>query len=159
MEPGVKGLGIPKPPQVPPCPDERLLHGILRGIPVTEDPPSDRVQAVVCGSREDIEGLVVTPLCAFDEFGRHADPLKRCGHLPHSQGMSLAAHRILQIGKPPILGQRAAGRAARPPKTSAHGGPVPRGVRRSDPLVTAAHARGAMSPFRSQKCSDGGTEL
>ena len=34
----------------------------------------DRVQAVVCGGREGIECLVVAPLCAFDEFGRHADP-------------------------------------------------------------------------------------
>jgi hypothetical protein len=30
---------------------------------------------VVCGGREDIECLVVAPLCAFDEFGRHRRPL------------------------------------------------------------------------------------
>jgi hypothetical protein len=30
---------------------------------------------VVGGGREGIEGLVVAPLCAFDEFGRQADPL------------------------------------------------------------------------------------
>ena len=89
MEPSVEGLGIPQPPKVPPCPDERVLHSVFRRIPVTEDPSGDRVQALVCSRRESIEGLVVAPLCAFDEFGRHADPLERYGHLPYSQGMSL----------------------------------------------------------------------
>ena len=91
MEPGVEGAGIPEPPQVPPCPDERVLHGVLRRVPVAEDSLGDRVQAVVRGGREGIECLVVAPLCAFDEFDSHADPLERYGHLPHSQDMSDAS--------------------------------------------------------------------
>jgi len=30
---------------------------------------------VVCGGRERIECLVIAPLCAFDELGRHRRPL------------------------------------------------------------------------------------
>jgi hypothetical protein len=50
-----------------------VLDRILGRIPIAEDPSCDRVQTVVCGGREGIECLVVAPLCAFDEFGRHAD--------------------------------------------------------------------------------------
>jgi hypothetical protein len=70
VEPGIECLRIAETPDVAPGSKERVLHGIFRGIPVAEDPPRDRVQAVVCGGREGIEGLVVAPLCAFDEFGR-----------------------------------------------------------------------------------------
>ena len=69
VHPRIEGARIAQAPQVPPGVDERLLYGILGGIPVAEDPPRDRVQAVVGGGREGIEGLVVAPLCAFDEFG------------------------------------------------------------------------------------------
>ena len=81
MEPGVEGVGVAQTPEVAPGLDERVLNRILRRIPVAQDPPRDRVQAVVCGGREGIECLVVAPLCAFDEFGRHRRLLgKRCGH-------------------------------------------------------------------------------
>jgi hypothetical protein len=80
----VEGRGIPKAPRVPPCSDQRVLYRILRRVPVAEDPSRDRVQAVVRGASEGIEGLVVAPLCAFDEFGRHRRPPRLpCGPLPH----------------------------------------------------------------------------
>ena len=74
VEPGVELVRIAKAADVTPGPDEGVLDRIFRGIPVAEDPSCDRVQAVVCGGREGIEGLVVAPLCAFDELGRQADP-------------------------------------------------------------------------------------
>ena len=55
--------------------DEGVLDGVLRGIPIAEDPPRDRVQAVVCGGCEVIEGLAIASLCALDEFGRQRRPL------------------------------------------------------------------------------------
>jgi hypothetical protein len=86
VHPGIEGDGVAQTPEVTPGSDERVLHGIFRGIPIAEDPPRDRVQAVVCGGREGIESLVVAPLCAFDEFGRQADPLdpvRRSAALTH----------------------------------------------------------------------------
>ena len=81
-----KAIGVAQTPQVTPGSDERVLDRIFRRIPVAEDAPRDRVQAVVCGGREGIEGLVVAPLCAFDEFGRQPDPLdpvRRSAALTH----------------------------------------------------------------------------
>ena len=88
MEPGIETLAVTKTAQVPPGSDERILDRIFRGIPIAEDPSRDRVQPVVRGGREGIEGLVVAPLCAFDELGRHADPSFRRGHLPRSPSMA-----------------------------------------------------------------------
>src|SRR5215471_198661 len=96
MEPGVEPVAVTKTAQVPPGPDERVLDGILRGIPIAEDPPRDRVQAVVCGGREGIECLVVASLRAFDEIGRHADSSVRRGRLPRSPSMAAGPRRILQ---------------------------------------------------------------
>jgi hypothetical protein len=75
VEPGIEPLTVAKAAEVPPGPDEGVLHGILRGIPIAEDPSRDRVQPVVCGRREVIEGLVIASLCTFDEFGRQRRPL------------------------------------------------------------------------------------
>ena len=75
MEPGVEPVPITKTAKIAPGPDERVLHGILCGIPIAEDPPRDRVQAVVCGGGEVIEGLAIASLCALDEFGRQRRPL------------------------------------------------------------------------------------
>ena len=82
MQPGVEPIGIAQTPEIAPGPDQGVLDGILGGIPVAEDPPRDRVQAVVCRNREGIECLVVAPLCAFDELGRHRCPSLRRGDLP-----------------------------------------------------------------------------
>src|SRR5687768_5522581 len=91
MQPGVEPLAVSKAAEVPPGTDERILDRIFRGIPIAEDPSRDRVQTVVRGGREGIESLVVAPLCAFDELGRHADPSFRRGHLPRSPSMASAA--------------------------------------------------------------------
>ena len=82
MEPGVEPLGISQTPEVTPGSDQGVLNGVLGGIPVAEDPPRDRVQAVVCRNREGLEGLVVAPLRALDELGRHRYPSVRRGDLP-----------------------------------------------------------------------------
>ena len=82
MEPGVEPIGIAQTPEIAPGSDQGVLDGILGGIPVAEDPPRDRVQAVVCRNRESLEGLVVAPLCALDELGRHRCPSLRRGNLP-----------------------------------------------------------------------------
>jgi hypothetical protein len=82
MEPGVEPIGIAKTPEIAPGPDQGVLDGVLCGIPVAEDPPRDRVQAVVCRNREGLEGLVVAPLRALDELGRHRYPSVRRGDLP-----------------------------------------------------------------------------
>jgi hypothetical protein len=82
VEPGVESIAIPKAAKVAPGPDERVLNGILRGIPIAQDPPRDRVQAVVCGTREGIECLAVAPLCALDELGRHRRSSVRHGNFP-----------------------------------------------------------------------------
>jgi alkanesulfonate monooxygenase SsuD/methylene tetrahydromethanopterin reductase-like flavin-dependent oxidoreductase (luciferase family) len=81
LQPGIEGTGVTQTPELAPALDEGVLHGIVRGIPIAEDPRRDRVQAMVCGGREPIECLVVAPLCAFDEFGRHRRPLG-CGAVP-----------------------------------------------------------------------------
>jgi hypothetical protein len=75
VQPCVEGAGIAQTPDLAPGLDQRVLNGVLRGIPIAQDPPRDRVQPVVCGGREDIESLVIAPLCAFDELGRHRRPL------------------------------------------------------------------------------------
>jgi hypothetical protein len=75
VQPGVEGTGVAQTPDLTPSLHQRVLNGILRGIPIAQDPPRNRVQAVVCGGREGIECLVIAPLCAFDEFGRHRRPL------------------------------------------------------------------------------------
>jgi hypothetical protein len=75
MQPGVEPVAITKTAKVSPGPDEGVLNGILCGIPIAEDPPRDRVQAVVCGGCEVIEGLAIASLCALDEFGRQRRPL------------------------------------------------------------------------------------
>jgi len=82
MEPRVEPLGVAQRAQVAPGSDEGILDGVLRGIPVAQDPPRDRVQAVVCGGREGIECLVIAPLCALDEVGRHRCPSIRRGDVP-----------------------------------------------------------------------------
>ena len=82
MQPRVEPFGVAERAQVAPGSDEGFLDGVLRGIPVAKDPPRDRVQAVVCGARENIECLVVAPLCAFDEIGRHPLPLNPVRGLP-----------------------------------------------------------------------------
>ena len=82
MEPGIELRAIAKAAQVAPGSDESVLDRILRRIPVAEDPSCDRVQAVVCGGRESIECLVVAPLRAFDELGRHRRPSIRRGAVP-----------------------------------------------------------------------------
>ena len=66
---------IMKDPHLKQGPDERVLHSVLRRVPVAEDSIGDREQTVVRGGREGIESLVVAPLCAFDELGRHRRPL------------------------------------------------------------------------------------
>jgi hypothetical protein len=71
VKPGIEGAGVTQAAELTPGIHDCVLNGILRGIPVTKDPPRDRVQAVVCGGREGIERLVIAPLCAFDEIGRH----------------------------------------------------------------------------------------
>jgi hypothetical protein len=75
VEPGVESVAVTQTAQITPGSDEGVLDGILRGIPIAQDPPRDRVQAVVCGGREVIEGLVIASLCALDEFGRQRRPL------------------------------------------------------------------------------------
>jgi hypothetical protein len=75
MEPGVESIAVAETAKIAPGADEGVLDGILCGIPIAEDPPRDRVQAVVCGGREVIEGLVIASLCALDEFGRQRRPL------------------------------------------------------------------------------------
>lgn len=75
MQPGVEPVAITKTAEIAPSPDEGVLDGILCGIPIAEDPPRDRVQAVVCGGSKVIEGLAIASLCALDEFGRQRRPL------------------------------------------------------------------------------------
>jgi hypothetical protein len=82
MEPSIELVAVAKTAKIAPGPDEGVLDGILRGIPIAQDSPRDRVQAVVCGAREGIECLVVAPLCALDELGRHRCPSVRRGDLP-----------------------------------------------------------------------------
>jgi len=95
VEPGAELVAIAQRAQIAPGPDERFLDGIFRGIPIAEDAPGDRVQAVVRSGREDIEGLVIAPLCAFDELGRHPDSSVRRGHLPRSPSMASPSAQIL----------------------------------------------------------------
>jgi hypothetical protein len=70
VQPGVEGARVAQAPDLTPGLDEGVLDGIFRGIPIAEDASRDREQPVVCGGREGIEGLMVAPLCAFDELGR-----------------------------------------------------------------------------------------
>src|SRR5262245_60529576 len=91
MQPGVEAIGVAQGAQVAPGFDEGILDGVLRGIPVAKDPARDRVQAVVCGAREGIECLVVAPLCANDELGRHRCPSIRRGNVPRYRLWRLGA--------------------------------------------------------------------
>ena len=75
MQPGIEPVAVTKTAEVAPSSNEGVLDGILRGIPIAQDPLRDRVQTVVCGGREVVEGLVVASLCALDEFGRQRRPL------------------------------------------------------------------------------------
>jgi len=98
MQPSVEAVAIAQTAKVTPGPDERVLHGIFRGIPIAEDPPRDRVQAVVCGGREGIKCLVVAPLCALDELGRHPSPLGPARELPALPSMALAKRDSFIVG-------------------------------------------------------------
>ena len=75
MQPSVEPIAVTETANIAPGPNEGVLDGILCGIPIAEDPPRDRVQAMVCGGSEVIKGLAIASLCALDEFGRQRRPL------------------------------------------------------------------------------------
>jgi hypothetical protein len=77
VQPGVEPLGIAEAGQVAPGMDKRLLHGILRGMDVTEDQPSDRKESVTRGTCERLEGVVIATLCRLDLCSSHRRILVR----------------------------------------------------------------------------------
>jgi hypothetical protein len=71
VEPRLEAVGIAQGAEVPPGTDEGVLHGILRGRGIAQDPPGDRVQAVIRAAHEVFEGLVIAPLRSGNELSDH----------------------------------------------------------------------------------------
>ncbi len=71
MEPPIEALGFAQPGQIAPSADERFLDDVFRCIPIAEDAPRDRVQAVVCVAGDGIKCLAIASLCALDQARRH----------------------------------------------------------------------------------------
>ncbi len=76
VQPGVEPIPIAKGAEVAPCPQQRVLHGILGQVGLAEDPPRDRVQAVIRRGRERVERLVTALLGLLHQFRRRPS-----GHL------------------------------------------------------------------------------
>ena len=73
MEPCIEALGFAQAGQIAPGADEGLLDDVFRGISIAEDASRDRVQAVVCGAGNSVEGPAIALLCAFDQVRHPAD--------------------------------------------------------------------------------------
>jgi hypothetical protein len=88
MEPCIEALGFAQAGQIAPGADEGLLHDVFRGISIAEDAARDRVQTVVGGAGDSVEGLAIATLCAFDQVRHPADSWDRRGHFPRSVSMA-----------------------------------------------------------------------
>ena len=73
MEPDVVALDIPQPREVTPRQQERLLHGVLGGFVIAQDPIRDREAAVAVGIDELAEGDVVALPRSFHQRSSHLD--------------------------------------------------------------------------------------
>jgi hypothetical protein len=71
MEPGVEAVRVAQGAEVPPSTDEGVLDSVLGGRGIAQDPPGDRVQAVIRAAHEVFEGLVIAPLRSGNELSDH----------------------------------------------------------------------------------------
>jgi len=74
MEPRVEPRWIPQAGQLSPCMDEGLLDGILGSLPVPKDEAGDGVDAIACGHRKGLEGLVIPASRRFHDIELHRSP-------------------------------------------------------------------------------------
>jgi len=82
-QPGVELVGVAKRRQVPPCADESILDRVSRELRVPEDQPGGRVQPRDGRAGERGEGVMIAPLCPFDEVS-----------LVHDSPWSLRNHSV-----------------------------------------------------------------
>src|SRR5215203_3947436 len=76
MEPGFEAIRIAQRSKLAPSGDERGLHGVLRLVPVAQDPNRDRHASVADRSCESVEGLDLAPHRTVDERPMHVSPLR-----------------------------------------------------------------------------------
>ena len=79
MQPRFKAVGLPKPWQVPPGLEERLLDGVPRALLVAEDPERDRTAAMARDFDQLAERRVVTRSGPLDQPDLHPQDLMRAG--------------------------------------------------------------------------------
>ena len=83
MEPGVETIGAAQCGQVTPSSDERLLDGVLGLVGIAQDEPGGSVQPEERGACQRGEGVMIAPLCPFDEVS-----------LVHDSPWSLRNHSV-----------------------------------------------------------------
>jgi hypothetical protein len=95
MQPGIEPVRVAEAAHVTPCPDERVLDGILRRVLVAHDPLRDRKEPVVGRRGEHVERGVVATLCPLDKLGRHRRHLGSGASCRHSPSLASPVPRIL----------------------------------------------------------------
>jgi hypothetical protein len=72
MKPGVETLGLTEPRKLAPGRDERLLHGVIGQVGVTQDPIRDGEEPICRAASEGGERLLVPGSSRQDERPIHA---------------------------------------------------------------------------------------
>ena len=67
VQPGLEPLGYAKAPQADPCPDERVLDGVLGSLLAAQDQACDRIEATDAEHDQHRERVLVTVLRTGDE--------------------------------------------------------------------------------------------
>ena len=100
MEPGVETLGLAEPRELAPGRDERLLHGVLGPVDVTQDPMRDGEEPIRRAAGEGGEGLLVPGSSRQDERPIHAALRWGASRLDASTTMSAADVGRFDIRQP-----------------------------------------------------------
>ena len=72
IEPGIELVRIAQGGKLLPRANKRFLHCVLRQVRSPKDQPSDRVQAITGGGREDFKCLVVSAPPRLNELAPHS---------------------------------------------------------------------------------------
>ena len=75
VEPRFEAFRVAQRGQVPPAPDERLLHSVLCQVGVAEDEACRSIQSTDRGACQHREGVMIAPLCSHHEIPLHVRPL------------------------------------------------------------------------------------
>ena len=94
VEPGVEASGTAQRGQVSPCPDERLLDGVLGLVGVAKDEPGGSIEPEDRGSCKLGEGVMIASSRSFHEILLHVAPRRRRGRRGRAHRVWRGVHPV-----------------------------------------------------------------